>query len=78
MSKPHTSGPIPAYYGGEVKVTSRPEKAGHQLAPEVALKERGIEVLSLTPAAARALAQALTEGADHAEGATGTERRPFR
>ena len=78
MSEPHTSQPIPAYYGGEVKVTSRPERAGHQLAPEVVLKERGIEVLSLTPAAARTLAQALTEGADHAEGVAGTERQPYR
>ena len=64
----HTSDPIPAYYGGEVKVTARPVKAGHQIAPEVSLKERGVEILSLRPEAARALADALQIAADHAEG----------
>lgn len=64
----HTSDPIPAYYGGEVKVTARPEKAGHQIAPEIVLKERGVEILSLSPEAARALADALRDAADYAEG----------
>ena len=63
----HTSDPIPCYYGGEVKVTARPVDAG-QLAPEVVLKERGVEILSLRPEAARALADALQIAADHAEG----------
>lgn len=64
----HTSDPIPAYYGGEVKVTARPIREGHQIAPEVVLKERGLEVVSFTPESARALADALREAADHAEG----------
>lgn len=64
----HTSDPIPAYYGGEVKVTARPIRKGHQLAPEVSIKERGVEVLSMSPDAARALADALRDAADHAEG----------
>ena len=67
MSTMHTSDPIPAYYGGEVKVTARPIRKGHQIAPEVALKERGVEILSLTPEAARALAAALLEAADQAD-----------
>jgi hypothetical protein len=66
MSYLHTSEPIPAYYGGEVKVTARPVRGG-QLAPEVSIRERGVEVLSMSPDAARALAAALTEAADHAE-----------
>ena len=64
----HTSDPIPAYYGGEVKVTARPERTGHQITPEVVLKERGVEILSLSPEAARDLANALREAAEHAEG----------
>lgn len=69
MSKPNTtSDPIPCYYGGEVKVTARPIRKGHQLAPEVSLKERGVEILSLAPDAARALADALRGAADHADG----------
>ena len=67
MSNLHTSEPIPAYYGGEAKVTARPIREG-QIAPEVVLKERGVEILSLTPDAARALADALREAADHADG----------
>ncbi len=63
-----TSNPIPAYYGGEVKVIARPERAGHQIAAEVVLKERGVEILSLSPGAARGLADALRDAADHAEG----------
>lgn len=63
----HTSEPVALFYGGEVKVTARPVKVGHQLAPEVVLKERGVEVLSMSPDAARALAQALTDAADHAD-----------
>lgn len=70
-SSPHHSDPIPAYYGGEVKVTARPVGSG-QLSPEVVLKERGVEVLSLRPDAARALADALQTAADYAEGRTDT------
>lgn len=68
MSKPQQSDPIPAYYGDSVTVIGRPVKSGHQLAPEVVLKERGAEILSLSPDAARALADALRDAAAHAEG----------
>ena len=67
MSNLHTSDPVALYYGGEAKVTARPIRKGHQLAPEVSIKERGIEVLSMSPDAARDLAAALLAAADRAD-----------
>lgn len=64
----YKSEPVALFYGGSATVTARPIRKGHQLAPEVAIRERGIEVLSMSPEAARALADALRDAADHADG----------
>lgn len=54
-------------YGGFATVTARPVSAGDQLTPEVLIRERGIEALSVSPESARALASALLEAAERAE-----------
>ncbi|MBB0995513.1 hypothetical protein G6024_00025 [Dietzia maris] len=62
------SDPIPGNYNSSMRVTSHPVQDGRQLSPEVRVREGNVEVLSMSPAAARAMAAALTEAADHAEG----------
>lgn len=63
----YKSEPVALFYGGSATVAARPVKANDQEAAEVVVRERGIEVLSMSPDAARALADALREAADHAE-----------
>jgi len=60
--------PIPGNYNSSMRVTSHPVQDGRQFAAEVRIREGGVEVLSMSPDAARALADALRDAADHAEG----------
>lgn len=66
---PQQSAPIPTMIGRPVTVTGRPVREGHQLTPEIVITDATrAEILHLTPDGARALADALRELADHAEG----------
>ena len=68
-NRPQTLGPVPTMVGGPASVTSRPVSEGRQLAPEVVITDAGkADIMHLTPEGARALADALREAADHAEG----------
>ena len=58
---------IAGFYGTRMQVTSHPVRAGRQLAPEVRLREGHVEVLSMSPDAARDLAAALLAAADRAD-----------
>lgn len=61
------SASIQLYYDGEASVVARPAEAGHQRVPEVSIKDRGVDVLGMSPDAARDLAVALRNAADAAE-----------
>lgn len=63
----YKSDPVALFYGGSATVAARPVKAGDQAAAEVVVRERSIEVLSMSPDAARALAAALLAAADQAD-----------
>jgi membrane protein YdbS with pleckstrin-like domain len=53
---------------GPVTVTARPVRKGHQLAPEIVVTDSGrAQIMHLSPAQARALADALRDAADRAE-----------
>lgn len=65
----HESEPIRVHPSGQITVTARPVRAGHQIAPEVGIKDRGVETVLMSPDGARALADALRAAADTAEGA---------
>ena len=66
-NRPQQSDPIRTMFG-PVTVTARPVRKGHQLAPEIVVTDSGkAEIMHLSPADARALADALREAADHAE-----------
>lgn len=66
MTKPITSDPIKTMFG-PVAVTARPMREGHQLAPEVTIRDTAVDILHVSPDQARALADALREAADQAE-----------
>lgn len=63
----YKSDQIALYCGRFATVTARPVSAGDQPAPEVLVRERGIEALSVSPESACALASALFEAAYRAE-----------
>jgi len=64
---PQTSDPLDTMFG-PATVTGRPVREGHQLAPEVVITDSGrAQIMHLSPAQARALADALRDAADRAE-----------
>jgi len=66
MSKPTTSDPIKTMFG-PVAVTARPIREGHQLAPEVTIRDTAVDIVHMAPDQARALAAALLDAADRAD-----------
>jgi hypothetical protein len=66
-NRPQQSDPIRTMFG-PVTVTARPVRKGHQLAPEIVVTDSGrAQIMHLSPAQARALADALRDAADRAE-----------
>lgn len=66
-NRPQQSDPIPVFPSGAATVIARPVREGRQLAPEVAVRHLNSEVLSMSPASARAFADALRDAANAAE-----------